>query len=79
MKKLGLFAALTLIAVTASAAIAESKVDWSKCASEIAKFNCAGKDDEGTYSCLLAHDSELSDTCDEQHAAYEKATGKKAE
>jgi len=79
MKKLGLFVALTMIAVTASAAFAESKADWSKCGAEIAKFNCAGKDEEGTYTCLLAHDSELSAACDEQHAAYEKATGKKAE
>lgn len=75
MRKLGIIALLGLVAFSAVSASAES-FDWSKCKEDITKFNCAGKDDEGTWKCLQDNDANLSATCGEAHEAYEKKTGK---
>jgi len=75
MKKLAIFAGF-LTVVSGSLAFAETtKVDWAPCSAEVAKFSCTGSEEE-IYSCLQAHDAELSAACEAAHLAYEKATGK---
>lgn len=77
MKKIVFVLAAVIVSFSTSVASAEeSKVDWTKCAAELKKFNCEGKDDEGTWNCLLPHDKEISAECETAHLAYEKLTGK---
>lgn len=50
---------------------------WDHCKADIEKFCKDKKGDEDTYKCLQEHDKDLSADCEKDHAAYEKATGKK--
>lgn len=53
-------------AVFASSAAIASDLDWSLCEKEIKEFHCSGSDHD-IWSCLEAHDDDLSASCQKTH------------